>query len=111
MTSASKPEYVKDYSKVLASIPTATAQLLVSRLGAEDGTDVVKFGWQHIFREDLLYLLDIPLHQLTEAVLDKDTTKENYSTLYAGFQTPEEEVKFFSSVLKPILLLRLEFGI
>lgn len=102
--------YTKDYSKVLACIPLAMAQAMVSRLEASDEADTVNFNGDHLFRDDLLFLMDLSAEEIMNAIVSSSYTQGRYPSLYAGMA--EEDVEYhFQNMIKPLLLLKLELGL
>ena len=102
--------YKKDYHKVLACIPLTMAEALVSRLDVEDHVDTLEFNGNHLFRDEILFLLDIPLQEVLNSLTDHRYTKEKYEEIYASMKDEVAE-DHFQKLVKPILLLRLELGI
>lgn len=102
--------YTKDYSKVLACIPLAMAQAMVSRLEASDEADTVNFNGDHLFRDDLLFLMDLSAEEIMNAIISPSYTQGRYPSLYAGM-AGEDVDEHFLNMVKPLLLLRLELGL
>lgn len=102
--------YKKDYHKVLACIPLVMAEALVSRLAVIDHVDTLEFSENHLFRDELLFLMDMPLQEVLNALTDHRYTKEKYGEMYVDMKDCDAEYHF-QKLVKPILLLRLELGI
>jgi hypothetical protein len=101
--------YVKDYSCVLASAPLKIAQDLTSK-GFRDDVDTITLGGAHIFRDDLLYLLDIPIDFIPIALDSYVFTLEGYPSLYTGMEVTSYAAHF-AGIVRPILITRLVLGI
>jgi hypothetical protein len=103
--------YKKDYGLILACIPLRAAELLVERLEVSDGVDTVNFKRGHLFRDDLLFLMDIPLDGIMDCLGDYQTVGKMYPSIYSGMDVSEEQESHFKKIIKPVLLLRLQEGI
>lgn len=99
--------YVKDYSKVLAGVPAWLATRLVE-LGYVDGFEVLGHRGLHghLFRDDLLYVVDIPERDIPLAMASIEYTREGYPTLYCGMR-PEDAHSHFEDMVLPILVARI----
>lgn len=102
--------YKKDYSKVLACIPLVMAEHIVTRFDAEDNVDTVEYHGNHIFRDELLFLMGIPLQEVLNALTDHKYTRERYSDIYVDMKDDVAE-HHFQQLIKPLLLLRMELGL
>ena len=92
-----------------ACIPLAVALALEGK-GFEDEVDILKYDGWHIFRDDLLYLMAIPLEDVPRAITSHKYTMEGYDSLYC--ELDEKEIQqHFEWMVVPILITRMEVGI
>jgi hypothetical protein len=102
-------QYEKDYGATLACIPLKMAQHLVSE-GFVDDVDILKLGSQHIFRDELLYLMDIPREDLTKAAATIDYTFKGYPALYVDM-SEKKALGHFKHIVHSVLQARKQVGI
>jgi hypothetical protein len=102
--------YKRDYSNVLACVPRHFAQDLMDCFGVEDTVETLEIGGAHIFRDDLLYLMDIPMHEVMMALDSHVYTLAGYPSLYCGMPIEKYE-KHFQNRVRPILITRLKLGV
>lgn len=102
-------KYEKDYGAVLACVPLKMAQGLVSE-GFVDDVDIVHLGSQHIFRDELLYLMDIPKEDLTKAAATIDYTFNGYPGIYVDM-SEKKALGHFKHIVYSVLQARIQVGI
>ena len=105
----SPKQYKKDYGAVLACVPLKMAEYLVS-LGFSDGVDIVQYKGRHIFRDELLYLMDIPREDLVKASATIDYTFNGYHSIYIEMGNTKA-LEHFKSIVWVVLQTRLTLGI
>lgn len=102
-------QYEKDYGAVLACVPLKMAQYLVS-LGFSDGVDIVRYKNRHIFRDELLYLMDIPREDLVKAAATIEYTFNGYNSIYVDM-SKTEALNHFKNIVYSVLQARIQVGI
>lgn len=101
--------YEKDYTCVLACVPVKMAQKLVE-LGFKDDVDTLRYNATHIFQDDLLYLMDIPMEDLTKALATIEYTFNGYPVMYAGMDD-DQALSHFKHIIVQVLHARQEVNL